>query len=232
MTPFQLLCGNNSSTFSNYLLQNGGYRKTFPKGKDIVPYLKNTKTTLLVESGILVSNVQTDTEEDCYTFAIGAGTILPKFEGCFHCKGSAFEHFIPFQGSVSGILISSAKILHLSKNNVALSQAIERDSLSIISAMTLQTVLFRSGSGLSRICNTLYSLAVKEKSQWVLNLSQKNLSGFTGLSLSQTKRIITKLKDKGIIQTKTGAILIPDITKLKPFLSETFLTYPCFKHFI
>ena len=225
------LCGGNSAPFKQYLLSHGGKDVVFPKGQDITPYLKRNAATVLIDDGILVSSVDMTLESESYLFAVGPGTIIPKFDGCFACKGSPFEHFIPLTEPTRGVVIPSERLLALRQSRPDLREAIERDAFSIISAMTLSTVLFRNGEGLNRICNVLYCLSRWEKDgSLCVYLTQKELAAFTGLSLSQLKRILATLRSTGVIETGSKQIRLTNLEAIRPYLSETLFTYPCVCH--
>lgn len=225
------LCGGNSAAFRQYLLENGGREVSFPKGQDIAPYLMRNAVTVLVEEGILVSSIHTDMESESYLFAVGPGTIIPKFDGCFQCKGSPFEHFISLTKPTKGVAIASEKLLFLRRERDDLREAIERDAFSIISAMTLSAVLFRNGEGISRICNVLYCLARQDKDRSLCaHLTQKELAAFTGLSLSQIKRTLATLRREGTVATGSRYIRILDSEKVKSYLSDMLFSYPCMRH--
>lgn len=225
------LCGGNSASFRQSLLDHGGKTISFPKGQDITPYLKRNAVTVLIEEGILVSSIHTTIESESYLFAVGPGTIIPKFDGCFSCKGSAFEHFIPLTDSTRGVVIASERLLDLRRMDAGLREAIERDAFSIISAMTLSTALFRNGAGINRVCNVLYCLArYRADGTLCTQLTQKELAAFTGLSLSQLKRVLAVLRGNEVIETSSKQIRIRNLEAIRPYISETLFTYPCMCH--
>lgn len=228
-----ILCGGHSAPFERVLLENGGTIMHFPRHEDISPFLQKNAMSLYIQDGFLVSSIETTLDANSYLFTVGAGTIIPKFDGCFYCKGSPFEHFYPIVKDLTGIAIPSQRLLKLRQENENLRNAVERDAFSIISSMTLSAVLFHSGEGINRVCNVLYCLSDQMKNEALkVRLTQKELAGFTGLSPSQLKRSLAILRQKRIISTGVGYILIVDPNGMRKYLSDAFFNFPCMKHSI
>ena len=222
-----ILCGGNSLSFSNLLIENGAKEMTFLMGQNMIPVLEEKQLSFLLLDGKITSRISTSEAEEHQFFAVAPGTILPKFPNCFHCKITPFEILMPIDTDARCLVIPSSKLYELKTTHPDLSLSIDRDAYSVISYLAVSSIAFHSGNGITRVASFIYCHYGIDH---YVEFTQDEIAAATNLSLSQVWRSLKVLQNEGAVVTSYGHLKIEKIEELEKFVHDLAREFPCFTH--
>lgn len=160
----------------------------------------------------------------------------------FHGPGTVFPgyHTTDFRIELSLTTMALSEIIALEftipqfkamfEANTALSEQVVNWYAMYVNRFLFETIHQEFNTSQVKLCNLLYLLTRNQPtdSGLVIGMTQEDLADILGLSRVQITRELTGLRNKGIVETSRGKLLITDLPKLSAICTDETLPFqPC-----
>lgn len=203
----------------------GGVAATFPKGIDVFPYLQKNNLCIYIDDGWLDMRMTTSGMEVYEATTFGEGSFLYSIlRGTEGMK--TYWELIPYSAPLKGLLLPQKNLNDLLKQHPVLLTACWKATREMMQILMFNTALFHTGSGIERVCNFLwYYDALRTKDNRLPHITQDKIMYKTLLSKSQLTRVLSQLRQQGLIQTRYCRLEIIDKEALQKHISESILEW-------
>lgn len=207
--------------YRNYFKEKGN-RIVFPKGTDIVPYLRGRRQAFFVEQGILYFRIFKMDGEYLQVMAFKKGSVFPVFDIRSNFFDADIEMLVAARKEVAGYLLPIEQYYKLKAQDSRFSGLLDRQLSKITAYLSVSQIMYRDGKCITRICNFLYHAFLnKDYRPEILPMGQEELACTVNVSKSQVKRALSQLRKEKGIEIEYEKIVIKDIRIIEKYISES-----------
>lgn len=206
--------------FRDVIVRNGAQKKSVPKGTTLWEASQAERTMYYVEEGLAKVVMLNEDGNENIMFFIGPGCIW---------SINLLEDAFSMEKYLHMIAVTDLKVRAFSQNQMKnMIKECKEFSFELVnhycrqSNLLLAKLYIHSGNdSLKYVATFLYLyLKFKPNDENLIDLKQKDIAGVVGISQSTLTRMLTKLRDDGIIETAKGKIRIINVEALYELCNE------------
>lgn len=201
----------------------GGIETEFPKGVDIFPHLIRNNLCLFIDEGYLDARLMTPGMGAYELVSYTSGSFL--IGDVFWGKEFSLTHYelIP-ETRLKGICIPRHLLMTHSEQSYTLWTKLFQMFKELSYIHSVNTVLFHAEKGINRVCNYLWIYdAIRQTGAELPGITQEKIVGKTLLSQSQVTRVLSELRQEGIIDTNYRKVQVRDRETMAQLVSPLCL---------
>jgi len=192
-----------------------GVRTTFDAGDYLCPPGEALDRCYYLLGGTARMSVLTDNDKDLVIGLWSAGSLFPLVATE---QEFTLEPFVTLKAltAVETLVLTADDIRSLCRTNPDFAIATIDHYCRYTNLMLVRDILLTVNSSLEKVCNFLYLYWYNDPDRSdILPLTQDEIAGITGLTRVQVTRVITELRDEGVVATARGKVSLLDVNALK-----------------